>query len=382
MTSTTTPHHLVVIELTGGNDYLNTVVPYADPLYYDHRPSIAVPGDQVLPIDDHVGLPPSMAPIMDLYRAGQVAVIMGVGYPNHNRSHFKSMDIWHTASPANPSTNGWLGGALRELDPASANPAAAVAFGGGLPLALSASGTLAAAVDDLGSYTLLDSLPDDSRRTLLSATSKLYAQTRTLSPVHENVYRSGHALHTGSDLLRAAWSAYTPMAQYPRHTKYLNPICGALKSIVAVLSASLGTQICYARHGSFDTHGDERARHALLWQVLSHALAAFLADLELHDCRDRTTILLFSEFGRRISDNRGGTDHGAGGMCLLIGSQVRGGLYGDYPKLDPASWDEGDVRSTTDFRAVYTSILEQFLSVDATAGVPSARTFDRLPLHR
>ncbi|MGQ0717308.1 MAG: DUF1501 domain-containing protein [Pseudonocardiales bacterium] len=376
-------HNLVVIELTGGNDYLNTVVPYQDPHYYQHRPVIGLAAEDLLPIDDRVAFPRSMEPIKRMYDAGKVAVVMSVGYPDHSRSHFRSMDVWHTAVPTSAESRGWLGHVVQDLDPAGENPVIAVSFGKGLPLALAFPGGAVSSVHDFDTYPLFRDVADVQRRqSLLSLTRRLYDDTLAHPIPSPRLRRTGAAAQQGAGLLREAWSQYAPLAQYPRHDRYLNPVCGYLQGIAAVLRTSLGTRICYTRHGSFDTHGDERSRHQMLWEVLSQALDAFFADLQLYGCREDTVVLLFSEFGRRIADNAGGTDHGAGGVAFLIGDSVRGGLYGDYPALAPVDWDDGDVRSSTDFRALYASVLDQFVGVDPAVAVPRAATFAQIPLRR
>ena len=173
---------------------------------------------------------------------------------------------------------------------------------------------------------------------------------------------------------------YTSAVEYPGIG--FNKISEHLQGVATVMSGGLGTRIFYTQHGSFDTHGDEVVNHARLWDRFSGGLEAFLRDLDGHGLREDTVLFVFSEFGRRIRENNAGTDHGAGGIALLIGDRVRGGLYGDYPSLAPSDQDEGDVAATTDFRAVYASILEQFLDVDPADVLDRPDSFARLPLRR
>ncbi|MGH3696994.1 MAG: DUF1501 domain-containing protein [Pseudonocardiaceae bacterium] len=383
---TTTLHrsakNLVVVQLSGGNDYLNTVVPYSDGLYYDYRPAVGIPAEGLLPLDERVAFPTSMAPIKRMWDQGKVAVIMGIGYPNHSRSHFRSMDIWHTANPDTFDMEGWLGKTVGALDPTGRNPITAVSFGRGLPRALACPDVAAASVGQLESYGLFTGIPGaHARDPLLDVAKRVYSPQASAQFVSRRLLGTGMAAQEGADMLRTASANYTSTVDYPaRHPYY--PVSEHLQGVAAVMAADLGTRVYYTMHGSFDTHGDEVVNHARLWDRLSISLDAFFTDLDQHGVRKDTVVLLFSEFGRRIKDNNGGTDHGAGGVAMLIGDSVRGGLYGDYPSLAPADQDEGDVRTTTDFRALYASILEQFLDVDPAVAVAGAGSYQQLPLRR
>lgn len=354
--------NLVVVQLSGGNDYLNTVVPYQDGLYYDFRPNMGLRGESVLPIDDRIGFNAHMGPFRRMYEQGRVAVLMGVGYPQPNRSHFRSMDIWHTAEPFTSSSEGWLGKTTKLLDPDGKNPVVAVNFGRGLPRALAYPGVSVASVGSLESYGLFTGLAGARNRdAMLDTVSRIY------QPMANGAFPSGRMLQTGrgvldgADLLKQAPQNYSSSVEYEAD----NPIAQSLKGIAQVAAAGLGTRIFYAQHGSFDTHTNELVNHAKLWDQFSSAAECFWADMEEQGIAGDTVMLVFSEFGRRIADNGTGTDHGSGGVSFLIGPSVRGGLYGEYPKLDPADQLDGDVHFSTDFRDLYATVLEDVLDVDS-----------------
>lgn len=384
-TTTSEPTRQVVIQLSGGNDYLNTVVPYADGRYYDFRPNVALKDDAVLPIDERVGFSSAMAPIARLYEQGKVAAILGIGYPNHSRSHFRSMDIWHTAMPKDEvKLEGWLAKAVRELDPRHTNPVLAVNFGRGLPRALSLPGIPVASVSSLDKYGLFPDVPPGAiRDRLLTMVDQVYGRGPDLSAgwTSSRLLGTGCSAQQGIELLRGAAAAYDSTVDYQKSTQLgLNQLATDLQGVATVIAGNLGTRIFYTTLSGFDTHTDEVVSHSRLWEKISSALDCFFKDLDNVGLRRSTLVLIFSEFGRRIAENNTGTDHGAGGVALLIGDQVAGGLYGEYPDLAPEAQDEGDVRPSTDFRAMYTSVLEQFLDLDSKDVLGSSASFDQLPL--
>ena len=352
---------LVVVQLTGGNDYMNTVVPYGDGRYYDCRPSVHIPPEQVLPLDDRVGFHPALAPLHGLYAQGDVAVLHGIGYPNPNRSHFRAMDIWHTAAPDYVATEGWLGQVIRELDPRAANVLTGVNFGRGLPRALALPGVPVASVAELSGYGLLTGIDQpESRERALEVFARMYAPAVGSGPVMDYLGQTGRDALTGADALRAAPEKYQSTIEYPD-----NAIGRNLRNIAQVLLADLGTRICYTQQGGYDTHAAELLVHRDLWMELAPAIASFFADLSEHQAAERVVMLVFTEFGRRVRDNRSGTDHGSGGMAMVIGVPVRGGQYGEYPSLREADLLEGDLRAGYDFRGLYTELIEDWLGLDA-----------------
>ncbi|MCH8114941.1 MAG: DUF1501 domain-containing protein [Chloroflexi bacterium] len=354
--------NLVVIQLSGGNDYLNTLVPYQDGLYYDFRPNMGLKGDDLIPLDDRLAFNSNMGPFKTLFDQGKMAVLMGIGYPEPSRSHFRSMDIWHTAEPFTSSSEGWLGKANSLIDPEGKNPITTVNFGRGLPRALALQGVSVASVGALESYGLYTGLAGARNGdAMLDTISRIYQPMADGGFPSRRILETGRGMLDGADLLREAPANYTSDVEYPED----NPIAQSLKGIAQVMSADLGTRIYYAAHGSFDTHTNELVNHALLWDQVSTAVACFWEDVGQLGKGDETVIWMFSEFGRRIADNGAGTDHGSGGAAFVIGDSVKGGLYGDYPKLALSDQLDGDVRFNTDFREVYATLLEDVLGIES-----------------
>ena len=350
---------VVVLQLSGGNDALNTVIPYSNGLYYDQRPYLGILEERSLHLDGELALNPAMGPIKALWDEGKVAVINGVGYPNPNRSHFRSMDVWHTAQPADVAPEGWLGQAIRELDPKSENVVTGVNFGRGLPRAMYAKDVPVASVGNLETYGLMPDIKDEAARALaLEAFSQIYGGSGK-DAISQFISQVGMDALKGADRLRAAPAAYSSSVEYAD-----TPIAQNMKSIAQVMFADVGARVFYTQHGSFDTHANELASHAKLWGDVSGAVADFMDDLAEHGRDKDTLILMFSEFGRRINDNGAGTDHGSGGAAFVIGGDVDGGFYGEFPSLRPEDQLEGDMRFTNDFRSTYSTILERWLGVD------------------
>ncbi|HCV27874.1 MAG TPA: hypothetical protein DGB32_06075 [Dehalococcoidia bacterium] len=352
---------MVVLQLSGGNDYMNTVVPYNDPLYRDYRPTVNVREDEVLTLDDDIGLHPTMGPIRDMYKDGNVAIIHGVGYENSPRSHFRSMDIWHTCEPEIIATEGWLAKVIKQFDPNSENPLTGVSFGRGLPRAMAAPGVVATSVDDLDNYGLLTSVEADQRRAEdLAIFKRMYTPAVGSGLVMDYFGDTGQSVLSGADLIKVAPQQYTSTVEYAN-----NPIAKSLRDVARVHTAGLGTRIFYTQHGGYDHHAQEVPTHARLLAELTGAISDFWQDLREHDAADNVSMLVFTEFGRRIKDNGSGTDHGSGGGAFIIGDNIDGGLYAEYPSLERADWErDEDLAHTFDFRGVYGTMLEQHLKVD------------------
>ncbi len=360
MTTTLKDPILVVLQLTGGNDYLNTVIPYGDPRYYENRTSVAVPQDQVLPIDDHFGFNPALAPVKDMYDQGKVALINGVGYPTPNRSHFRSMDIWHTCEPDKIGTEGWLGRVIRDLDPRSENVLTGVNFGRGLPRALALTGVPVASVAVLETYGVLTGIAGEPDRSeALDVFARMYAPAVGSGPIMDYLGRTGLDALKGADILKTAPAKYASSVEYADTSIGRN-----LLGISKVLHANLGTRIFYTQHSGYDTHASQVPAHTKLWTELSQAITDFYADLREHDTADNVLMLVFTEFGRRVKDNGSGTDHGSGGLALAIGDPVQGGMYSEYPSLREEDLLEGDLHFNIDYRGVYGTIVENWLGLD------------------
>jgi uncharacterized protein (DUF1501 family) len=363
MTSTKKDPVLVVLQLSGGNDALNTLVPYGDPLYYDNRPSVRVPEDQVLKIDDYVGLNPNMGPLKNLYDQGKVAIIQGVGYPNPNRSHFRSMDIWHTCEPDKQGTEGWLGRAIKDLDPNKENVLTGVNFGRGLPRALASPGVPVASVGNLSTYGVLTGIDGEDQRTdALDVFSRIYSPTLGRNAVVDYLSQTGMDALKGADILSTAPEKYSSSVEYGSDV-----VAQYMKNIAQVHLSGFGTRVLYttAPYNSFDTHAGELAAHAKLWRDTSNAVADFYEDLKQHNASDNVLLLVFTEFGRRVHDNGSGTDHGSGGVAFIVGDTVKGGLYAEYPSLAEDKLLEGDLHFNNDFRSIYSTIVENWLGLDA-----------------
>jgi uncharacterized protein (DUF1501 family) len=351
---------LVIVQLAGGNDALNTIIPYGDGLYYDWRKDVRIEQDKVLPINDYLGFNPALASIKSLYDQNQVAIINGVGYPDPNRSHFRSIDIWATGESQGIGESGWLGRAMRELDPKAENPIIGVNFGKGLPRALSLRGVPVASVSDLENYGLLPDIKvEQSRDLALSAFSQIYGSAMAHDAVSQFIGQTGIDALKGADILRSAPEQYSSSIEYAD-----NPISQSMKNIAQVLTADIGTRVFYTTYGSFDTHAAELDTHTRLWTETSNAISDFMSDMKEHDLQDDVLVLVWSEFGRRIKDNSAGTDHGSGGVAFAIGGDVQGGLYGDYPSLKESDQLEGDLHFNNDFRGIYATIAERWLGVD------------------
>jgi len=360
VTSTKRDPILVVIQLTGGNDSLNTLIPYGDPLYYENRNTVAIPQEEVIAINGNFGFNPAMQPIKDLYDEGKVALIQGVGYPNPNRSHFRSMDIWHTSEPDKQGPEGWLGRVIRDIDPHGENVLTGVNFGRGLPRALAVPGVPVASVAVLETYGVLTGISEEPDRTdALDVFARMYAPTIGSGPVMDYLGQTGLDALKGADILKTAPDRYVSSIEYAD-----NAISKNLQGISKVLNANLGTRIFYTQHGGYDTHANQGPVHPKLWTDLSQAISDFYADLAEHEVSDDVLMFVFTEFGRRVKDNGSGTDHGSGGLAFAIGNPVKGGMYSEYPSLKESDLLEGDLQFNVDYRGVYGSMVENWLQLD------------------
>jgi len=362
MTSIETPPVVVVLQLTGGNDYFNSVIPYTDSNYYDNRRSaLQIAQDDVLRLDDKLGLHPTMGPLQEIYQQGDMAIIHGVGYQNSPRSHFRSMDIWHTCEPDIVGTEGWVGRTIRDLDPRGENPVTGVNIGQALPRALVVPGVSVASVADLSTYGLLTNIEEEARRTkILERFSNMYGQAIGTGAVKEYLGRTGLDAMKGADILKEGLSRYSSSIEYAS-----DPIAKSLRDVAMIHTADVGTRVFYTQHGSFDTHASQPAVFDKLWTEVSNAISDFWADLREHDADDNVLMFLFSEFGRRVRDNGSGTDHGAAGACFAIGPSVAGGMHSEYPQTRSEALEQGDLAPNLDFRGVYSTILEDWLGLDA-----------------
>jgi uncharacterized protein (DUF1501 family) len=366
---------LVVIQLDGGNDGINTLVPFADPGYAKHRHDLRLPADKLLRLNREVGLHPAMTAAAKLWQAGRLAVVQGVGYPNPSRSHFKSMAIWQSANVALPrgggvteevetrAALGWLGRALDGgAKPADGDPAAAFVGKDPLPLALRGRRSVAADLSRPEELTLAGKA--DPKKTVpgLDGDGDLAAFVR----------KSTLDAYASSERVIGLLGGKDGPARYPA-----TALAGHLRTVARLIKGGIGTRVFYTIQRDYDTHVYQLRRHAELLAEFAGAVGAFLDDLAGAKLADRVLVLAFSEFGRRVGENGSkGTDHGTAGPVFLAGAPVKGGLHGAAPRL--LELQDGDLKMTVDFRRVYASVLEDWLGV--TAKTILGGEHERLPL--
>ncbi len=353
---------VVVLQLSGANDYLHSIIPYTNPLYWDNRPRVRVSEDEVLPINDELAFHPNMGTMKKLYDEGKLAIIHGIGYENSPRSHFRSMDIWHTCEPDSVGTEGWVGRVIRDLDAKGENVLKGVNFGMGLPRAMAVRGVPVTSVSDLASYGVLSGVPgiaEQEKGRVLERFARMYAPAIGTGPVMDYLSQTGQDVLKGADILKTAPQKYASTVEYPD-----TPIANNLRNIAQTYLADLGTQMFYTAHGSFDTHYTQIPAFNKLWTDTSAAIECFFADLREHNAGNNLIMMLFTEFGRRVRDNGSGTDHGAGGAAFVIGDRVKGGMYGEYPSLKTEDLVQGDLEPSYDFRGYYSTVIEKWLGLD------------------
>jgi uncharacterized protein (DUF1501 family) len=337
---------VVFVTMYGGNDGLSTVIPYTDKTYYAARPDLAYDESEVLPLADGLGFNSSMTGLKKVYDAGQLAIVRGVGYPNADRSHFRSMSIWQTASPDTPQVTGWLG---RWLDANGADPLLAVNVGPVLPPMLAGQHCAGAAVPLTGGVVLPDGTYGSGLRALDMA-------SKDSLPLVQRVAQSG------ADLIRVA----TTFGQTLAATKVggANDLAGQLDVVASCISANAPTRVYSVQLGGFDFHADEKAAQSTLLGQLDAAVSGFLTTVAAGPHGKDVVVVMYSEFGRRVAANGSqGTDHGTAGNIFVAGATVNGGMFGDQPSLTDLSMD--DLKYNVDFRSVYATLLESALSTDA-----------------
>lgn len=354
---------LVVLQLGGGNDGLSALPPYLNGAYHDLRPLLALDeADGVAPLEEGVGLHPSLAPLLPLWDAGRLAIVQNVGYPGPNRSHFRSMEIWHTARLDEQIGEGWLGRYLDASAAADGNRWRAVGVGSFNGLAL-AGDLFVPTMQSIDAYQLQpDPRHPADAPARLAAWRALHAAAGARSGSLALISKTGLEAFASTQTLQAAGAAYEPLVEYPAG----NAVAAGLQTVAQLIGAGLGTTIAYVTMAgaSFDTHAAQADRQAELLGQVGEAIAALLEDVALQGRGNDVVLLAFSEFGRRVAVNGSdGTDHGAAGPVFIAGAPVRGGLYGDLPDL--RRLDEGDLRYSTDFRSVYATLLEDWLGADS-----------------
>ena len=358
---------LVVVQLTGGNDGLNTVIPYEDDRYYKLRPTIAVPKDQVGGIGSDLGFHPAMGAFTRLLNDhSALCVVQGVGYPNPNQSHFRSMDIWQAASTAEALTEGWLGKAMKQQPV----PAFHLAAGNETsPLALAGAPARVSSVTSLADFQLKTASASGAdkvaqKKVIESVASGGRPPSETTGSLLDFVSRTQLNTYASSDKLASVGKTYEPKVPYPE-----SGLGNRLKLAAQLIDAGIGARVFYVSLDGFDTHagqGGAAGVHANLLKQVSDAISAFYRDLAERGHKDRVCVMTFSEFGRRAAENGSkGTDHGSGAPMFLVGGKVKAGVVGDHPSL--TKLEDGNLMHSTDFRRVYAAVLDRWLGVDSKA---------------
>jgi uncharacterized protein (DUF1501 family) len=363
---------LVVLLLAGGNDGINTLIPYGDPLYYQARPSLAVPREQVLRIDDRVGFSPALRQLKARYDAGQVAVVQGVGYPNPNRSHFRAMDIWQTAVPDRIEATGWLGRYLQSCTCGTDKHLEGVVLGPVVQKSFWTELTLVPAISNLAAFQYGSARANPTGRAYeVESLRRALGQARG-RPEEEFLRQATQIALDDADTLGQVAQSYQTPITYPQ-----SPLGESLKTIAQVIAGDVGTRVFFATLGGFDTHANQVAQQQRLLTELDGSIESFMQDMERLGRQEDVMVMTFSEFGRRVNENASnGTDHGTAEPLFIVGGGVQGGLHGVYPSL--ADLDRGDLKYTTDFRSVYSSVLQGWMNVPADQILGGA--FSTLPL--
>ena len=352
---------LVVLQLSGGNDGINTLIPFADPNYSQLRPSLGFAANEVLHLTDSVGLNPNLSKLKTMYDQGKVAVVQGVGYPNPNRSHFRSMDIWHSARPDTFERSGWLGRYVSACECAQDNALPAISVGDQLNTMFWTDTTLVPAVASIGAFSFLTDTKYKNDRTFQMQTlQNIYSQAGNWSAYEGLIRRGTLQALAGSDELQKVAASYQSPVQYPAN----NGLANQLKMVAQVIAGNLGTRLFSVSMGGYDTHANQKPTQDKNLAQLGDALEAFTQDLANMQQQDNVVIMAFSEFGRRVKQNgSGGTDHGTAEPMFIIGNKVQGGLYGTYPSLSDLD-NNGDLKFNADFRSVYAGVLKDVVGAD------------------
>jgi uncharacterized protein (DUF1501 family) len=367
---------LVVLQMAGGNDGLNTVIPYANDHYRGARPQLGIATKEVHPLTDGVGLHPSLTGLKALFDAGQLSVVQGVGYPNPNRSHFRSTEIWQTASDADEvERQGWIGRYFDNTCP-GCDPTIGVAVGRETPQAFVAERPTGVTLENPDAYRFVSAerpgaeeagLMETSFRRMNESVPEDAVSGNSIASLSGPIAHGGSALdflqrtamdaQVSSDAILDISRRVKNQADYPG-----SRLANSLKLVARLIGGGLPTRIYYVSQGGYDTHTNQAGTHQRLLGELGGAVQAFCADLKAQGHMERVLVMTFSEFGRRVQQNAsGGTDHGAAAPLFLVGPAVKAGLAGRYPSLAPEDLFRGDLQHTVDFRSVYATVLERWL---------------------
>lgn len=363
---------LVVVQMGGGNDGLNTIIPFTNDAYHRARPNLAVPQKDVIRVTDELGFHPGLAKVKDLYDKGAMAVIQGVGYPNPSRSHFKSMEIWHTADPEGRVIRyGWIGRYFDSKCPVCEQPTVGVNVGPSMPLAMQAEGGMGVSLENPEAFQWMSALNGIGAREEQELFRLLNAPAPNEPGTIDFLRHTAMNAYVSSEKVRDSVRGYRGGVEYPN-----SRFAASLRLIAQMIAGKLPTKVYYAHMTGFDTHAGQRGPHENLLQQLAEGVAALYRDLEAQGNAERVLVLAFSEFGRRVAENgSGGTDHGTAAPMFVFGKALKGGLYGQQPSLTDLV--DGDLKHGFDFRAVYATVLDRWLGVDPQKIL--GRNFERVP---
>ncbi len=365
---------LIVVQLAGGNDGLNTVVPYADATYRQLRPTIGVAVDQVLHLDERLGLHPSLSGLKSLWDAGHMAIVEGVGYPDQSLSHFQAMDIWQTLDLTGSGRQGWLGNLVSGMVDQDGHPFKAMNIGVQTSLALSSISTPVPTLTSTKSYSITpDPMDKDGGNARVQALLNLYNTYPKSSPYAALLDTTALDSQEGEKQLRQANKAYKPAVTYPD-----GPFAAGLNVLAEAIVQGLGLRVGYVTLGGFDTHAHQQQTHATLMKTLADGLSAFYSDLSHHGKIDDVVVMTWSEFGRRVEENGSlGTDHGTAAPMFVLGNSINKGIFGEPPDLKSLD-QNGNLKYTVDFRSVYATVLDRWMgasSKDVLGGTFNAQNF-------
>jgi uncharacterized protein (DUF1501 family) len=348
---------LVVVQLAGGNDGLNMLVPHTDDAYHRARPNISLKKDRLIRINDDLAFNHKFSGMKNLYDNGQLSMIQGIGYPNPDRSHFRSMEIWHTASDSDKyESTGWIGRYFDHECSGSARPQVGVSIAKEHPQAFASDKGFGVSFEDPKNFGWREGSGHDTAKSFASlnaATSDSDSNIDFLRHVTSNAIMSSKEVNKAAE-----------MAGQEMNARGRTPLNRTLSNIAALIKNELSTRIYYVSAGGFDTHANQTGQHDNLLDQVSQGLSGFQDRLQKDGTSKRVTTMVFSEFGRRVSENKsGGTDHGTAAPMILIGDNVKPGLHGKTPSLNDL--DKGDLKFTTDFRGAYSAVLENWFGVDS-----------------
>ena len=363
---------LIVVQMAGGNDGLNTIVPVTDSaygLYSSNRPTLAIPQSQLLTLNGQVGMNPALKDLFPFWQSGKLAVVDGVGYPNPNLSHFVSMDIWQTLDLNGQGATGWLGKYVAGLVDKDGHPFQSLAVGAALPVALNALNADVPVVASTQTYKVAADPAAgaaaegaDARVQTLLRLYNTYPQSAPYAALLDMLNTTAQNAVQGSKTLEQASTTYKPLAQYP-NTSFAR----GLQLLSEVIVQGLGLRVGYVTLGGFDTHADQAAAQNSLLAQLGEGLSAFYSDLIAHNAADNVVVMTWSEFGRRVEENgNSGTDHGTAAPLFVLGNGVAGGFYGESPDLSDLD-NSGNLKFSVDFRSVYATVLDNWLGAPSSA---------------